>query len=201
MEPEYHMIGADGQEYGPATLEELKSWIREGRVAPQSQLRRGDQTGWSPAADFPELREELGRPGIASLDVTQAVLEPVGFLPRAGAYVLDTILLQVVLNGVMFDPSHLQFVMYRGTAGVFVSAAYFILMHGRFGATIGKMVIGAKVVNEDGSPISYGRATLRYLGSILSGMICCIGYLMVAFRDDKRALHDLLARTRVVHKR
>jgi uncharacterized RDD family membrane protein YckC len=80
------------------------------------------------------------------------------------------------------------------------SSIYFILMHGLRGATVGKMIIGARVVNLDGSPINVGRAALRYLGETLSWMSFGIGYLMIAFRDDKRGLHDLVAGTRVVNK-
>jgi uncharacterized RDD family membrane protein YckC len=63
------------------------------------------------------------------------------------------------------------------------------------------MVIGAKIVNVDGSKIGYLTAFLRVLASILSVLTLGIGYLMVAFREDKRALHDLLVGTRVIYKR
>ena len=40
-------------------------------------------------------------------------------------------------------------------------------------------------------------AIIRELGSWLSAAIFGIGYLMVGLRRDKRALHDLIADTRV----
>lgn len=46
--------------------------------------------------------------------------------------------------------------------------------------------------------IGFGRATGRYFGSILSGMICFIGFIMVAFTEKQQALHDMLAGTLVV---
>jgi hypothetical protein len=42
MQAEYKIIGGDGVEYGPATLEELKSWIRDGRVAGMTKVWRND---------------------------------------------------------------------------------------------------------------------------------------------------------------
>ena len=42
MDMTYKIIGADGAEYGPVTLEELKSWVLEGRVAKATQVWRGD---------------------------------------------------------------------------------------------------------------------------------------------------------------
>lgn len=41
--------------------------------------------------------------------------------------------------------------------------------------------------------IGGGMALLRWLSSLVSDMICYIGYLFIAFREDKRALHDLIA--------
>ena len=78
---------------------------------------------------------------------------------------------------------------------------YEVFMTGKFGATLGKMIIGAKIVRMDGSALGYSFAFFRFLGKILSDFTCYIGYLIVAFREDKRGLHDLIARTRVIYKR
>ncbi len=68
----------------------------------------------------------------------------------------------------------------------------------RYAATPGKKALGLKVLRPDGSHVSFLRAVCRSLASGLSGMILCIGYLMVAFDDEKRALHDHICDTRVV---
>jgi len=65
-------------------------------------------------------------------------------------------------------------------------------------ATLGKKILGLKVVGLDGEKISFGRASGRCLATILSGFILGIGYLMVAFTDKKRGLHDMIAGTYVV---
>lgn len=67
-------------------------------------------------------------------------------------------------------------------------------------ATLGKMALGLKVTDMDGNRISFGRAMGRFLGKILSGLILCIGYLMIAFTEEKQGLHDMVARTLVVKK-
>jgi uncharacterized RDD family membrane protein YckC len=59
------------------------------------------------------------------------------------------------------------------------------------------MAFRIRVVDLAGGPLSFGQAALRHLGSWLSAVILGIGYLFAAFRADKRALHDLVARTRV----
>jgi len=65
-------------------------------------------------------------------------------------------------------------------------------------ATVGKKVLGLKVTDLNGNRISFARATGRYFAQILSGMICFIGFIMVAFTEKKQGLHDMLASTLVV---
>lgn len=59
MEHTYTIRAADGQEYGPATLEQLTEWIREGRVGPQTEIRRSDMQQGALAASFVELQSLL----------------------------------------------------------------------------------------------------------------------------------------------
>lgn len=65
-------------------------------------------------------------------------------------------------------------------------------------ATIGKNMMGLRVTDVHGQRISFGRATGRYFGKILSGVILLIGYLMQPFTEKKQALHDMIAGTLVV---
>jgi uncharacterized RDD family membrane protein YckC len=84
---------------------------------------------------------------------------------------------------------------------VLIQMAYQIFFLGKYGATPGKMLCKLKVVTADGDKISYGRATGRFFAEMLSGMICYIGYFMVAFdKPQRRALHDHICNTRVVYK-
>jgi uncharacterized RDD family membrane protein YckC len=64
--------------------------------------------------------------------------------------------------------------------------------------TIGKRVLRLKVVDDAGNRISFGRATGRFFAKILSSMFFCIGFIMIAFTDKKRGLHDMLAGTVVM---
>ncbi len=56
MELTYKVRGADGKEYGPASLEQLSAWIREGRLPAQQEVRRSDMDYWVSARDFSELQ-------------------------------------------------------------------------------------------------------------------------------------------------
>lgn len=83
--------------------------------------------------------------------------------------------------------------------GFALSFAYYIVFTGHGGQTPGKMALRIKVVRCDGSEISYGRAAFREIpAKFISGIILCIGYLMVAFDEQKQGLHDRMADTYVI---
>jgi uncharacterized RDD family membrane protein YckC len=78
---------------------------------------------------------------------------------------------------------------------------YFALMESSAKqGTIGKMALGIKVTDLNGNRISFGRATGRFFGKIISGMILYIGFIMAGFTDKKQAMHDMIAGTLVVNK-
>lgn len=79
-----------------------------------------------------------------------------------------------------------------------VNFALYVFFHGKFGQTPGKMAMRIKVVRSDGSPIGYGLAAGRFFAELLSGLILGIGYIMAAFDEEKRTLHDRLCDTRVI---
>lgn len=131
---------------------------------------------------------------------------PAGFWIRVVALVIDTILLTLataVLAAVFLQQNYFEtFETETWTAGdslsVLLSVAYSILMVVVFSGTVGKLVLGMRIVRTDGSRVSLGRATLRYFAQLLSIFTLLIGYVMVAFRKDKRSLHDLVADTVVI---
>ena len=71
------------------------------------------------------------------------------------------------------------------------------------GGLPGKMILGLKVVDlRTGHFLSPWKAVLREsIGKILSTLLLFGGYLMVAFRMDKRGLHDLISNSQVLRKR
>ena len=66
------------------------------------------------------------------------------------------------------------------------------------GATLGKMAVGLRIVTEQGARVSFLRASGRYFAKYVSALILGIGFLMVAFTDRKRGLHDMIAGTLVI---
>lgn len=77
------------------------------------------------------------------------------------------------------------------------TAAYSIVLHTVAGQTIGKSLVGIRVVGTDGALLTAGPALLRYLAGYVSAIPLGFGFLVAALRRDKRALHDLIAGSRV----
>lgn len=131
-----------------------------------------------------------------------------GFWIRFAAKFLDSIILGIVNIILSFAIVGTAMGAKPGTTivaqlllmmiGLVIRFAYCVFFVGKFGATPGKMACKVKIVRADGSPVSYGRAVGRFFAEILSGMILGIGYIMIAFDDEKRALHDRICDTRVI---
>ena len=56
----YKIIGGDRREYGPATADELRQWIAEGRLSAQSLIQAEGSAEWKPLSAYPEFAEALG---------------------------------------------------------------------------------------------------------------------------------------------
>ena len=135
-------------------------------------------------------------------------LPKAGFWLRVVATLIDTALvvaLQVVLSlaltmiGVASTGSGEQLATVVMLFGYLLGFAYYIVFTGHGGQTPGKMALRIKVIRRDGREIGYGRAALReVIGKFVSGIILCIGYLMVVFDEQKQGLHDRMADTYVI---
>lgn len=80
-----------------------------------------------------------------------------------------------------------------------IHVLYFSLQESsRYQATVGKRILGIKVVNREGKRLSLWQAITRSLAKLISGFIFGLGYLMAAFTQHKQALHDLLTNCYVV---
>jgi uncharacterized RDD family membrane protein YckC len=78
----------------------------------------------------------------------------------------------------------------------FTYFTYALTMTGR---TVGKAIVGTRVVRADGSDLRFGRAAVRVLAMPLSFLLFGVGLLLIFLRADRRALHDLIAGTAEVY--
>ena len=81
-----------------------------------------------------------------------------------------------------------------------IPAAFDIFFVGKYGATPGKMACRLKIVESEGGTVTYGRAIGRHFAKYISMITLYIGFLMAAFDDEKRTLHDRICDTRVIRK-
>jgi uncharacterized RDD family membrane protein YckC len=71
----------------------------------------------------------------------------------------------------------------------------------QYQGTLGKMALGLIVTDLQGRPLSFARASGRFFGKIITGMIPFgIGYIMAGFTEKKQALHDMIAGCLVLRK-
>jgi uncharacterized RDD family membrane protein YckC len=150
----------------------------------------------------------------------QVAVEPAGFWRRFLASFIDGIIVTVIQMPIKIPLTFIQMTAFgdsgTGLGGylgstfvsLIVSFATIFFYYGWFystkGATPGKMVMDLRVLREDtGTHLSYWRSFGReFVGKAILGMATLgVGYLMAAFREDKKALHDLAFGSRVVRIR
>lgn len=222
MDFTYKIVGGDGREYGPVSLDDLVAWIHAGRVAVETPVLRSDLSAAKPADDYVELRFELNQASKNALLVVAngdpapsatILVDNAGFFPRFCAYVLDWFVLYTfgtLLNSALgwkppeaFTPQFFGSTLFwkMMALDVAVSFAYTVFFISSYGATPGKFMMGLRIVAASGGRIGFGRAFLRWLGEFVSALTLGVGYLMVLWHPERRALHDLIAGTKVVMQR
>ena len=146
-----------------------------------------------------------------------------GFWRRWAALFLDQLILGIAFYAVLFvlivvvvlvgsistsdfnseDPPGWLVTAYLGFLLLYYAAAalYFSLSESsKHQATLGKRAVGIKVVNAQGGRLSFSHALARWCSAGLSYITLYVGFLMAAFTDRKRALHDMVAGTLVVDR-
>jgi uncharacterized RDD family membrane protein YckC len=125
-----------------------------------------------------------------------------GFWRRFAAAFIDGIILSIpigIIVGIVIAMNSQALLSLVNVLSLIIQIAYFAVMESSEAqATIGKRVMGIIVTDSQGGRISTMRALGRAAGKIVSGAICCIGYIMAAFTQRKQALHDMIADTVVV---
>ena len=130
----------------------------------------------------------------------QAEMQYVGVGPRFLAILIDSIIIGVIggiLGAIFRDSPGLS----GGVTGL-LALAYFIVLEGTQGATLGKMALGLRVVKTDGSPITWTDSLIRNLLRIIDGLfVYLVGAIFVWTSPLKQRLGDRAAHTVVVKRR
>jgi uncharacterized RDD family membrane protein YckC len=126
----------------------------------------------------------------------QAAAVDVGLLAVLAALVFYFTGRAARVDIVALAPSWRWLLAYVAFLGLFY-AGYFT---GTTGQTPGKMVTGLRVVDTGGRPPGYLRAVLRAAAGATGTLLGGLGLVPMAFDPARRALHDRLLKTRVVHR-
>jgi hypothetical protein len=78
----YRIIGADGNQYGPISADQLRQWIAEGRANAQTKVLAEGTMEWKPLSEFPEFFPSTTAPGATPLPPSPApgipTMQPLG---------------------------------------------------------------------------------------------------------------------------
>jgi uncharacterized RDD family membrane protein YckC len=124
--------------------------------------------------------------------VSAATLPRVGFWLRLAASVLDAILVGIVCGMV-------SSIWHRfASAYLLWFVVYCVSMWALKGTTIGGIICGLKMVRLDDRPLDWGVAIVRAMGGFLSLVVAGLGFIWVAFDDERQSWHDKIAGTTIV---
>ena len=143
----------------------------------------GESTGVVPVLPVPSL------PPV----ISAATLPRAGFWRRIAATFLDLIMFAIVF-GILKEVFH----WINGGGMPLWFAAYNVIMWAAKGTTIGGIICGLKLVRLDDRPIDWGVAIVRGLSAFLSLAVAGLGFIWVAFDDEKQSWHDKIAGTTIV---
>lgn len=223
--------------------EEMVVCAHCGEVRPLSQMTTyGDRYVAIEHKDafVQSLAEGAALPNLAGADQ----LQPVGFWWRFLASVIDSFCLMIpgcilalpvyfITMGGSKAVGETEMILVQSVNQIMnlvLNAFYEGILTGKYGGTVGKLVLGFKVVRVDGSPLGYGHAFGRWAAKALNGLIYAspfylmiflnlnqddivvgaslsmatlvtgIGFYMAGWTKRRQALHDFMAKTLVVKK-
>jgi uncharacterized RDD family membrane protein YckC len=151
----------------------------------------------------PELKEEE-----EMLDFDLA-----GFITRGMAFLIDILILLgsttlTLASGLFFAGADLDIgsnnlmnvVITIYLVLLLVSSSYFVFLHGFVGRTIGKMIMGIRIIRDDGELIGLREALIRWVGYFISMVFAFLGFVWAIFDAKSQTWHDKLAGTYVVRE-
>jgi uncharacterized RDD family membrane protein YckC len=207
----------NGVAVGPVAVSILTMLAQTGTLGADDLVwREGDSSG-IPARQVPALAPMYST--IVHYATPRATSDKyAGFWRRFGAWVVDTIIVVIVtvaagmglgfIIGALMASANAQGrdiytagQLVGNILGFLIPWFYFAFFESSTKrATPGKMALGIEVVSDRGEQISFGRATGRYFGKIVSALILYFGFFMAGWTERKQALHDMMAGCLVVNK-
>jgi uncharacterized RDD family membrane protein YckC len=188
---------------------------RGAREADEVEEEEGNATARYATEAEPMDAERMLRERLEQATVRGGGMDYAGFGVRLAAKLVDLVIfygmgliVQGVVAAVGFDgvvPHMLddweewaRFALIAGPINLVVVLAYSVYFIRRYEATPGKRLLGLRVVRADGGRVGVGRVIGRHFAEQVSTLTFFAGYVMAAFDEEKRTLHDMMCGTRVV---
>ena len=139
------------------------------------------------------------------------VARPAGIATRFAAFVFDVIaifvsfaiggrVIEFVMSVLLRQQVRLAEAPTASTVALIVWAfLYCTVSLASSGQTPGMSILGVRVVDKDGRPLKTRHAIVRVLAFPFSLLLLGLGIVLILLRRDRRALHDLIGRSRVVY--
>jgi len=134
-----------------------------------------------------------------------------GFWKRFAAYIIDSIILAFATNAIKWEIFRSLGSDVYSSNGIapyvwqilflIFSWCYFAGMESSpLKATIGKLAVGIFVSDLNGERVSFGKASGRFFGKLISGLLIGIGFIIAGTSTKKQALHDSMSDCLVLSK-
>ncbi len=130
---------------------------------------------------------------------------PAGFSIRLVAWLIDAMILAVthlaiiaVWPGIPEYFGSDSIIHWIDALLIILTALYYTISVSVWQTTVGKRAVSMYVLRPDGDKVTPLRAFARYFASVISFLLLGLGYLVIAFNPQKRAMHDVICDTVVV---
>ena len=131
------------------------------------------------------------------------------FITRAGAYLIDLVIgayVPLFMIGLIIGLANPSSTFFSNTAtSELLAFAFLVAYHTTCLAvsstTVGKHVLGLRVVDTDGKELGFWKSLGRSISYFFSSLLFGLGFFAIAWSDDSRGWHDDLAGTLVICKK
>ncbi len=189
------------------------SYKTENHLNDDSEQPLHEQDKWNmDEIDHDQTITDVQEEAVVTIDPneTDIDIKKAGFWVRFWAYLIDVVLV-FSLNGIILSPVAFfddiaifqwEYISVVGIISGIVYYLYFLLMTKSFQQTIGKMVMGIKVISSKNDRIAWSDIVFReIIGRFLHNVFFFLKllYLVVAFTNEKQGIHDIIGDTKVVY--
>ena len=193
-----YFLNINGANVGPLTEEEIRMKVKTGEANPSTLMWKEGMPQWVP----------LGSSPFMAAPPLQAVPSPQPFQQQGQLQKIHATFgsrfLAICLDGLIMLIPNIVVAAIGGRHTLLlqlgISIAYYIHLQQKMEGTLGKHIVGIRVVNVDYSQITPQQAGMRYLFYILSSLPLGAGLIAAAFDEHGRGWHDKGAKTVVVTK-